>query len=130
MIYQTSRAAYFSGLPRYARNCEETTNSYVIVGLDPTIYVERDCRIKCGNESHASACLPSFALQNSRFIDCFVASLLAVMSRTLRVLTKFCFAKLAVMIEKDGLPRFSFEETTDSSVIVERDSAIFTKHLT
>jgi len=39
-----------------------------------------------GNESHASACLPSFALQNSRFIDCFVASLLAVMSRTLRVL--------------------------------------------
>ena len=29
-----------------------------------------------GNESHASACLPSFALQNSRFIDCFVASLL------------------------------------------------------
>ena len=26
-------------------------NSSVIVGLDPTIYVERDCRIKCGNDS-------------------------------------------------------------------------------
>ena len=30
------------------------------------------------NESHASACLPSFALQNSRFIDCFVAELLVM----------------------------------------------------
>ena len=30
------------------------------------------------NELHASACLPSFALQNSRFIDCFVAELLVM----------------------------------------------------
>jgi len=52
------------------------------------------------------------------------------MSRTLRVLTKFCFAKLAAMIEKDGLPRFSCEKFTDSSVIAERDSAIFVHYLT
>ena len=44
--------------------------TYQIEKMHFGMYIGLPRRFAPRNESHASACLPSFALQNSRFIDC------------------------------------------------------------
>ena len=55
-------------------HCEYFSYSSVIVGLDPTIYVERDCRIKCDNDRWDLCC-------NDGWIDCHTDWILLTQNR-------------------------------------------------